>query len=273
MRRLARAAPVEPLAVAQLVALPRLADGEPGQEGEQRRRAAARSPFMRARALPDAKRSDDGVPAALGAQDQFEQLPGGAASARRRRDPVHALADLRDGVGRRGGQAHARQHGDVHDVIAHVGDFVVVQADVAHDFVVRLDLARHALMHQRDAELRGALGRGGRHAGRQQADLQPDALRPDHDDAVPDVELLAFAAVAMQHDPPVRQDAVDVEQDQPDARGPLINCQVSSLKSGIQSEICNLQCSRSKTFPFPQSRARARRRRPAGFRPRPRQST
>ena len=36
VRRLARAAAVEPLAVAQLVALPRLADGEPGQEREQR---------------------------------------------------------------------------------------------------------------------------------------------------------------------------------------------------------------------------------------------
>ena len=43
VRRLARAAAVEPLAVAQLVALPRLADGEPGQEREQARRAAART--------------------------------------------------------------------------------------------------------------------------------------------------------------------------------------------------------------------------------------
>ena len=34
--RLARAAPIDPLAVAQLVALPRLADGQAGQQGEQR---------------------------------------------------------------------------------------------------------------------------------------------------------------------------------------------------------------------------------------------
>ena len=74
-------------------------------------------------------------------------------------------------------------------------------------------------MHKRDAQLRGALGRRGRHAGRQEADLQADALRPDHDDTVPDVELLAFAAVAVQHDSPVREDAIDIEQDQSDAGG------------------------------------------------------
>ena len=89
-------------------------------------------------------------------------------------------------------------------------------------------------MHERDAQLRGALGRGGGHAGRQQADLQADALRPDHDDAVPDVELLAFAAVAVQHDASIRQDAVDVEQHEPDTRLPVaLNCQVSSLESRI----------------------------------------
>ena len=133
VRGLACAAPVEPLAVAQLVALPGLADGEPGQEGEKAGEQRLESVHARC-ASASRERSDDGVPAALGAQNQLEELPGGAASTRRGRDPVHALADFRHGVGRRGRQTHARQHGDVHDVVAHVRDFVVVQADIADDF-------------------------------------------------------------------------------------------------------------------------------------------
>ena len=93
VRRLARAAPVEPLAVAQLVALPRLADGEPGQQGEQA--GEQRLEPVHARCASGTKGADDGVPATLGAQDQFEQLPGCAAPSGRWRDPVHALADLR----------------------------------------------------------------------------------------------------------------------------------------------------------------------------------
>ena len=97
-------------------------------------------------------------------------------------------------------------------------NFLVVEADVAHNLVVRVDLAGHTLMHERDAELRGPLGGGGRQAGRQEPDFQADTLRPHHDNAVPDVELLAFAAVAVQDHAPVRQYPVDVKEHEPDPR-------------------------------------------------------
>ena len=109
VRRLARAAPIDPAAVPQLVALPRLADGE---------------------ARPAARRSADeqrtvGRPSRLGALDVVARRrrpsgPGRAARARSARaprrgrpracaDPVHARAHLGGRVGRRGRQPDARR--------------------------------------------------------------------------------------------------------------------------------------------------------------------
>jgi hypothetical protein len=77
--------------------------------------------------------------------------------------------------------------------------------------------AAGGLADDADAELRGPGGRGRRVAPRQEADRQPRALRPYHGGAVTDAELFRFRSVRMDQDPPIRQHAVHVEQQQADA--------------------------------------------------------
>ena len=111
------------------------------------------------------------------------------------------------------------QHGEIDDVVAHVGDVLVCQGQVGDDLLVGGELARDALIDQRDAQLRGAVRRGRRIARRQEADLEAGALRPDHRDAVPDGERLALRAVRVHHHDAVGEHAVDVEQQQLDPGG------------------------------------------------------
>src|SRR5205823_11404418 len=88
----------------------------------------------------------------------------------------------------------------------------------------------HALVHNRNPELRRALRRRGRVSRRQHPDFQTRALRPDEPRAVLDVELLALRAVGMEQDLAVGQDAVDVEQYQFDVLRLRLNGHVSDLR-------------------------------------------
>ena len=81
----------------------------------------------------------------------------------------------------------------------------------------------HALVHERDAELSGALcGRGGR-PRRQEPDVEAKPERPHDGRTVLDVEQLAFRAVRVQQQLAVGEDAVDVEQDEPDFSGSCVH--------------------------------------------------
>jgi hypothetical protein len=131
---------------------------------------------------------------------------------------VDARADLLGGVARRRRQTDAREDRQIQDVVAHVGDLLVVEREAGDDLVVRLELARDALVHERDAELRRPLRGRRRRARRQKTDRESRALRPHDGRAVLDVEDLALAAVGVHHDLPVGQHAVDVEQDQANLR-------------------------------------------------------
>ena len=218
---LAQPAPVDPGALVQLVALPGLADGEAdeqGHEGGEQRQVG----FHQRRPAPAS--STTRSQARLGAEDELDQLPRGAASARRLGDEVHPRPHLGRGVGGRGRQAGAREHRQVQQVVAHVGHLGVGQLPPAQDLGVGLQLVPLRLHDQADGELRGALGRGGGLAGRQEAALDPRLAGVHDARAVADVERLRLGAVAVQHDAAVGQDAVDVEQQQPDAGRLRLEC-------------------------------------------------
>src|SRR5207302_2717558 len=83
---------------------------------------------------------------------------------------------------------------------------------LAHDLLVRLELARDALPNERHAQLGGALRARRRRPRRQKSHGEAGALRPDERGAVFDVELLALGAVGVQQDFPVGQHAVDIEE-------------------------------------------------------------
>ena len=126
VRRLARLAAIDPAAFLQLVALPRLAGGEPEQERDQRgeersvRRVHHREP-------PPAKRGDERRPAALRAQHVLDQLARRAVAAAPAADPVDALEHVGHRVARRATTGRPAQHRQVEHVVAHVGDVGVGQ--------------------------------------------------------------------------------------------------------------------------------------------------
>ena len=120
-------------------------------------------------------------------------------------DPIHPLAHFWCRVGRRGRQPDPRQHLQVEEIVAHVGDIPVVDLGVANDLLVGGDLALHALLDNPNGELRGAVRRGARRACRQEPDRQPGALRPDNRRAVADVEAFdSDPSACMMTSPVVR---------------------------------------------------------------------
>ena len=223
VRRLARPSAIEPFAVAQLVALPGLADGQPGEQRQQR--GEQRRVSVHARSASRHERSNNRVPAALGAQNQLEKFPGRArAAGRRARSSARVRALPARHRPARAARPTRDSTRDVHDVVAHVGDVLVGQADVARG--CRRTRRSCSATPWCTSVMPSCAARSvvvGDSACRQQPDLQADALRPHHDDAVADVELLALAAVAVQHDAAVGQDAVDVEQHEPNPRGPFLD--------------------------------------------------
>ena len=121
--------------------------------------------------------------------------------------PVHAGAHLRDRIGRRRGQAAARQHRQVEQVVAHVGDSVLGQPCILEHLVEGPRLVRDAL-HRRcrtpSSAARCAV------APEDRADSRPTGrpARWAQTIAAPslDVKALRFAAVGV-HAPRCRQSA------------------------------------------------------------------
>ena len=101
VRRLAGAAPIDPDAVVQLVALPRLADGQPGEQGNEpdQQRGGGGHLFQ--------ELGDGRAPMALRAQHVLDALTHGAAPAAAGADPVNGRADFRRGVRGRGREPRA----------------------------------------------------------------------------------------------------------------------------------------------------------------------
>ena len=79
VRRLARAAAIDPAAVLQLVALPGLADGQAGEQREQHEQGDVGAHHDRRSVL-----AHDRVPAVLRAKDQLDEFAHRAAAAARR---------------------------------------------------------------------------------------------------------------------------------------------------------------------------------------------
>ena len=201
VRRLARAPAIDPRAVAQLVALPRLADRQADEQrderGEQRRVRAhhARASRRAARSGTTRRRRPSG-PARGGSAR--------STRARRRRRPPRWLTQCtrdRTSATASAGAADSPTRAStaqVDDVVAHVRDVGVARAPVSARICSYVSsLLGDALVHERDAELRGAVRSWSADVPRrQEADREAGALRPDDGDAVPDVERLALGAVA-----------------------------------------------------------------------------
>ena len=82
-----------------------------------------------------------------------------------------------------------------------------------------------ALDDEPDAELGGAMRRRTGGSSREQPDRQARALCPDHRRAVTDVETLRLGAIRVDDDRAVGEDAVDVEEDQLDSSGLVLESQ------------------------------------------------
>ena len=219
VRRLARLAPVDPASVAQLVALPGLADGQAEQQGDQRgeERAVVRHHWRRlARPLRHER-----VPASLGTQQQFDQLAHGAVAARRaapRSPPACARRRRRRRAPPRTRRASApagragrlpcrrRRRRPASPCGESAGRRAPSARDSATSSRIRSSAARRSVTGDGRAESRPT--------------RRPDALRPDQRRAVLDVEALRLAAVGVHQDLAVGEHAVHVEQQQLDRAPP-----------------------------------------------------
>ena len=194
VRRLARAAPIGPHAVLQLVALPRLADGE-AQRAARRRHASRTIGVIAAPARPDSRST-----AARQAPCACRMCSISSRTAPR--PPARSLtqctrrADFRRRVRGRGREADAAQHRQVLQVVAHVGrpaSSASAASRRIRSYAASLSAAPCTTSGMPSWAARCDVASDAR-AG-QQADLQPGALRPDDRRAVADVERLGFAAV------------------------------------------------------------------------------
>ena len=190
VRRLARAAAIDPDAVLQLVALPRLADGEADQQRDERDRAERTRIVHHDPAAPDRGTTSSQRPWARSTMLDAARAP----RRGRRRDALTQCTGARTSgarVGRRGREPDAAQHRQVQQVVAHVGDVRIVRARR------RAGSARSAaeLVGRRPARRCGS--RAAPRAARSRRTFAPTAgrptagaLRPDQRGAVADVEAL-----------------------------------------------------------------------------------
>jgi hypothetical protein len=158
--------------------------------------------------------------------------PGPGAGARRPRGPHPSLCGrdvvglglhLVASVGGRHGQAHPVHDHDVREVVADVGDLLGRDAGVLEDLLEERDLLELALVDPGEAGLPGSLLDRGRHPSADDAGPNPGPPQPLQGDPVLGVEGLGLdePARAVGHAPvrAVRQHAVDVHQQHPDACG------------------------------------------------------
>ena len=175
VRRLARAPAIDPAAVLQLVALPGLADGEAGEQREQRaeeddvscpsrlrQMRAARTSSQRSCARSTSSMNSRTAPRPPGAvlTQSTRSRTSGAASAGAAESPARAST----GRSSRSSPMYATS--------------ASFSACVAEDLLVRVELARHALRDDADRELRGALRVAPDDPRRQQADGQARRAAP-----------------------------------------------------------------------------------------------
>src|SRR5688572_24697523 len=151
---------------------------------------------------------------ALGAHQQLADFAHRAAPRRRLRNVVHARAHRLGRLARRAGEAAAREHRQVDELVAHVAGLLKREALPGDQLLEDFQFVLNALEHRFDAELGGARrDRGGTPAGKQRA---AHAARHQHLEAVAIVRGEAFqllAAGAVEQGA-VGQHAVDVEDHQ-----------------------------------------------------------
>ena len=196
--------------------------------------------------VPLVHSATNGSHRALGAQQQLDELAHGAVAAAGAGHVVHPRAHVVHRVSGRRRQPGARQHRQIEQIVAHVGDLGVLQPFLAENLLVRAHLRPVALHEEADPQFRGALVRHRRGPRRDQADAQAHALRPDERRAVLDVEALRLAAVGVHQHLAVGEHAVDVEEQQLDraARASSVAAVVVvrvTQNSSVRHEIVQVQ--------------------------------
>src|SRR5690606_1975176 len=162
-----------------------------------------------------------GFESALGAHDQFAELAGRAFAAAGLGHAVGMLADEGIGAGHGHAQADPANDRQVRQVVAQVGDFGVVEAQLGKQLVQYDQLVFAALVKVLDAEVLRTSFDDGRLAP---ADDRRAYARVDqHLDAMPiqRVEGLELAAVGKEVKPAVGEYAIDIEYRQADIAGAL----------------------------------------------------
>ena len=197
MRRFARAPAIDPAAVLQLVALPRLADREAGQQREQDDEQDAVGPISFLAGMTgstSSQRSCARSTSSMNSRTAPRPPPAVLTQSTRSRTSGAASAGAADSPAR-------AKHRQIEQVVSHERDRAVTQARLAQDSLVRVQLARHALHH--DAHRRAA-----RRAGAWRADVRADSsptVSPARcaqtmRGAVADVKALRLRSVRVHHD-------------------------------------------------------------------------
>ena len=127
------------------------------------------------------------------------------------------LTHFLHGVGDGSGEADLPHDGQVDEVVAEVGDFLIREAELCLEVRVGRALVEIALVDLRDVELIGAVAQVFRLAPRDDGRLEPRAVRECDAEAVAAEERLEELAFGADVDAAVRQDAVNIKDDEPHA--------------------------------------------------------
>lgn len=161
--------------------------------------------------------SDQPLPLALRLEDELDELAHGTVSARIVRLQDGGLAHFLHGIADSCGEAHLPHDGQVDEVIAEVRNLLVRETQLRLEVFVGLALVEIALVDLGDVQLLSAVAEVLRLAPRDDGRLQARAVRERDAQAVAAEEGLEELAISSDVDAAVRQDTVDIEDDELDS--------------------------------------------------------
>jgi len=156
-------------------------------------------------------------PGVAGPQEPFEDLSNRPAAARASAHPVGHLPDFWHRVRRRRREPHAAQDREVREVVAHAGDFGMLVSVTPQKCLVGGELVANPLVDLGKAELGTAARDRFRGARGDHSDRESNRHGARQGEPIVDVEALPFASRRAQVDSPVREHAVNVDNQEPDA--------------------------------------------------------
>ena len=158
-------------------------------------------------------------PLLLSLQKYFGQLPNRTFSSLVPSYIIYVLHQALPRTPNGHGKASLPKHGEVNDVIPHVGDFPVGQAALFFDFLIDFHLAMDLLEDHSDAEIFRPMPY---HLGKTTChDPYLDPTPYDQPDpmAITDIEVLELLPCVVHDDSTVGQNTIDVKQEKFDSLG------------------------------------------------------